>query len=144
MTVTCVYLSPQERQSTLRKDSRSSLSGSRGKMQRANSVTVDGQGLQVRPKCCIPNLKTSVCIWKSHLSQLINLELEYLHFYRRLLGKTGRRDAYKNQSWKRASKHLSDMLWRERPAAMATACLQVATRNMINHIPVTSISALSS
>uniref|UniRef100_A0A8C6U2E5 Diacylglycerol kinase n=1 Tax=Neogobius melanostomus TaxID=47308 RepID=A0A8C6U2E5_9GOBI len=38
--------SPAERQSTLRKDSRSSQS-SRGKMQRANSVTVDGQGLQI-------------------------------------------------------------------------------------------------
>ncbi|XP_041649498.1 diacylglycerol kinase beta [Cheilinus undulatus] len=35
-----------ERQTTLRKDSRSSQS-SRGKMQRANSVTVDGQGLQI-------------------------------------------------------------------------------------------------
>ncbi|TNN29487.1 Diacylglycerol kinase beta [Liparis tanakae] len=37
-----------ERQTTLRKDSRASQS-SRGKMQRANSVTVDGQGLQVSP-----------------------------------------------------------------------------------------------
>ncbi|XP_061631550.1 diacylglycerol kinase beta isoform X1 [Phyllopteryx taeniolatus] len=35
-----------ERQSTLRKDSRCSQS-SRGKVQRANSVTVDGQGLQI-------------------------------------------------------------------------------------------------
>ncbi|CAB1436457.1 unnamed protein product [Pleuronectes platessa] len=35
-----------ERQTTLRKDSRCSQS-SRGKMQRANSVTVDGQGLQI-------------------------------------------------------------------------------------------------
>ncbi|KAG7268166.1 hypothetical protein CRUP_002170 [Coryphaenoides rupestris] len=35
-----------ERQATVRKDSRSSQS-SRGKIQRANSVTVDGQGLQI-------------------------------------------------------------------------------------------------
>ncbi|KTG36236.1 hypothetical protein cypCar_00017448 [Cyprinus carpio] len=34
----------QERQSTLRKDS--SQSGGRGKIQRTNSVSVDGQGLQ--------------------------------------------------------------------------------------------------
>ncbi|XP_048882945.1 diacylglycerol kinase beta isoform X3 [Brienomyrus brachyistius] len=36
-----------ERQSTLRKDCRANQSGGRGKMQRANSVTVDGQGLQI-------------------------------------------------------------------------------------------------
>ncbi|XP_035601748.1 diacylglycerol kinase beta isoform X3 [Oncorhynchus keta] len=36
-----------ERQSTVRKDSRSSQSGGRGKIQRANSVTVDTQGLQI-------------------------------------------------------------------------------------------------
>uniref|UniRef100_A0A8C9V8D0 Diacylglycerol kinase n=1 Tax=Scleropages formosus TaxID=113540 RepID=A0A8C9V8D0_SCLFO len=35
-----------ERQATLKKDSRTNQSG-RGKMQRANSVTVDGQGLQI-------------------------------------------------------------------------------------------------
>uniref|UniRef100_A0A8C9SAK8 Diacylglycerol kinase n=1 Tax=Scleropages formosus TaxID=113540 RepID=A0A8C9SAK8_SCLFO len=39
-------LNPQERQATLKKDSRTNQSG-RGKMQRANSVTVDGQGLQI-------------------------------------------------------------------------------------------------
>lgn len=44
-----VTFDPQERQSTLRKDSRCSQS-SRGKMQRANSVTVDGQGLQASVK----------------------------------------------------------------------------------------------
>uniref|UniRef100_A0A8C7IY83 Diacylglycerol kinase n=1 Tax=Oncorhynchus kisutch TaxID=8019 RepID=A0A8C7IY83_ONCKI len=42
-----VHFDPQERQSMVRKDSRSSQSGGRGKMQRANSVTVDGQGLQI-------------------------------------------------------------------------------------------------
>uniref|UniRef100_A0A3P8YE91 Diacylglycerol kinase n=1 Tax=Esox lucius TaxID=8010 RepID=A0A3P8YE91_ESOLU len=47
MFTASVHFDTQERQSTLKKDSKSNQSASRGKMQRANSVTVDGQGLQI-------------------------------------------------------------------------------------------------